>query len=109
MFGVTQDVPGLRVGFAVFNTSGIVGSWALGQNYDGNSYQLPLTFETAGAFSVKKVVFLNIDTDFTQRDPDYFEADDAIQVVNVAGGEELESAVMSVDESDEPVLTGREC
>lgn len=87
MFGVTTDTAGLRVGARVFDASNNpTGPWALMFNYDGFSYQIPITFPTEGAYSVKKVVFLSSDTNFTQRDPAFLEADSAIQVVDNAGG-----------------------
>lgn len=83
MFGVTFDAPGLPVAARVFDSAGTpVGPWVAMPNYDGNSYQLPITFAAVGAYSVKKVVFTS--GAFTTRDPDRSEADDAVQVVDVA-------------------------
>lgn len=85
MFGVTFDATLLSVAARVFDASGSpVGPWTAMVNYDGFSYQLPITFSAVGAYSVKKVVFT--DGTFTTRRADYTEADDAVQVVDVSGG-----------------------
>lgn len=83
MFGVTFGDPGLSVAFRVFNSAGTpTTAWVAANNYDGNSYQLPITFGSSGAFSVKKVVFTS--GAFTVRDTGYSEAEDAVQVVDPA-------------------------
>ena len=83
LFGVTFDSPGLNVAFRIFDSSGApVTAWAAMSNYDGNSYQALYTFLGTGAFSIKKVVF--VDVDFTTRDTNYSEADETVQVVDVA-------------------------
>jgi hypothetical protein len=80
--GVTFGTPGLSVAARVFDSSGPISGWFAMPNYDGGSYAADYTFSTLGAFRIKKVVFT--DGTFTVRDTDYPEADDAVQVVDVA-------------------------
>lgn len=83
MFGVTFDTAALSVAARVFDSAGApVTAWTAMANYDGFSYQLPITFAGEGAFSVKKVVFT--DGTFTVRNLAFTEADDAVQVVSAA-------------------------
>ena len=82
MFGVTYGATGLPVAARIFNTSGPVGGWQGMSNYDGFSYNIPLTFSIPGAYSIKYVVFT--DGSFTARDSSYSEAKNDIQVVDIS-------------------------
>lgn len=83
MFGVTFDAAGMFVAARVFDSAGTpLSAWTAMANYDGYSYQIPLTFAAAGAYSVRKVAFT--DGTFTTRDSNYSEAEDAIQVVDLS-------------------------
>lgn len=85
MFGVTYTQTPAFVAARVFDaTNSPVGAWVGCSNYDGFSWQVPITFSLTGAFSVKIVAFT--DSGFTTRDPNFAEADNAIQVTNASGG-----------------------
>ena len=79
--GVTFDTGGLHVAARLFQTSGPIGAWFALANFDGASYGADYTLGLVGSYAIKKVVFL--DSGFTMRDPNYAEADDALQVVDV--------------------------
>ncbi|MGZ3696495.1 MAG: hypothetical protein ACXWPM_01820 [Bdellovibrionota bacterium] len=83
MIGATFDSAALRVAARVFDVNGPVGGWIPLVSYDGNSYHATYTYTVAGAFSVKKVVFIDADVDYTQRDENEPELEEEIQVVDL--------------------------